>query len=222
MANARLVAHVAKRYSDRGIPAADLIQEGFCALLVAIDRFDVANNTRLATYAIWWIRQAIQRAVAAGAYPVRLSPRQLRRLAQAHEARAAGEPDQPGHRNQSIAKFSPHLRSVFAATRPRLSLDAVVRSDGTTGTLNFVVRPGRDDARAEEINRYLGTLIEALSPREQVVLKLRFGLSGEPRQTLVQVGHVLRVSKERVRQIEERALQKLRDRTHGRELWEAI
>ena len=62
MANVRLVAHVAKRYHDRGIPPGDLIQEGFCALLVAIDRFDLVNQTRLATYAIWWIRQAIQRS----------------------------------------------------------------------------------------------------------------------------------------------------------------
>ena len=82
MANVRLVAHVAKRYNDRGVSSADLVQEGFCGLLSAIDRFDTMNQTRLATYAIWWIRQAIQRAVAAGAYPVRLNPKQLHQLAQ--------------------------------------------------------------------------------------------------------------------------------------------
>ena len=92
MANVRLVAHVAKRYHDRGIPPGDLIQEGFCALLVAIDRFDLVNETRLATYAIWWIRQAIQRAVAGGAYPVRLNPRQLHQLAQA-QAMTGGSGD---------------------------------------------------------------------------------------------------------------------------------
>ena len=93
MANVRLVAHVAKRYHDRGIPPGDLIQEGFCALLVAIDRFDVVNETRLATYAIWWIRQAIQRAVAGGAYPVRLNPRQLHQLAQAQAMFGGGGND---------------------------------------------------------------------------------------------------------------------------------
>ena len=81
MANVRLVAHVAKRYYDRQIPPGDLVQEGFCGLLLAIDRFDLANPTRLATYAVWWIRQAVQRAVASGAYPVRLNPRQLHTLA---------------------------------------------------------------------------------------------------------------------------------------------
>ena len=82
MANSRLVAYLARRYLNRGVSPADLIQEGFCGLLEAIDRFDTVNTTRLATYATWWIRQAIQRAIADGSYPVRLTPRQLRRLAQ--------------------------------------------------------------------------------------------------------------------------------------------
>ena len=81
----RLVAHVAKRFRDRGIAYSDLLQEGFCGLLEAIDRFDLTHETKLATYATWWIRQAMQRAVAAGAYPVRLSPRHLRQLAQNQE-----------------------------------------------------------------------------------------------------------------------------------------
>src|SRR5262249_24386679 len=83
MANSRLVAHVARRFVNRGIPTSDLIQEGFCGLLTAIDRFAPATPPRLATYAVWWIRQAMQRAVAANAYPVRLNPKQLQRLARA-------------------------------------------------------------------------------------------------------------------------------------------
>src|SRR5262249_7016049 len=81
-AHSRLVAYIARRYLNRGVSPADLIQEGFCGLLEAIDRFDTINTTRLATYAAWWIRQALQRAIAGAGYPVRLSPRQLRRLAQ--------------------------------------------------------------------------------------------------------------------------------------------
>ena len=82
LANLKLVAHVAKRFRERGIPYSDLLQEGFCGLLEAIDRFDMTHDTKLATYATWWIRQAMQRAVASGAYPVRLTPRHLRQLAQ--------------------------------------------------------------------------------------------------------------------------------------------
>src|SRR5262249_52392128 len=132
MANVRLVAHVAKRYQDRGIPPGDLIQEGFCALLVAIDRFDLANQTRLATYAIWWIRQAIQRAVAHGPYPVRLNPRQLHQLAQMQ--RIAGDYAQERSMHSDIPRpvLSPTIERVFAATRPVLSLDAPSRYDDAT------------------------------------------------------------------------------------------
>ena len=85
MANMKLVAHVAKRFRDRGIPYSDLLQDGFCGLLEAIDRFDLIHQTKLATYATWWIRQSMQQAVASGAYPVRLTPRHLRQLAQNQE-----------------------------------------------------------------------------------------------------------------------------------------
>ena len=96
----RLVAHVAKRFRDRGIPYSDLLQEGFCGLLEAIDRFDLTHQTKLATYATWWIRQSMQRAVASGAYPVRLTPRHLRQLAQNQEELERTEPvrrDRTGH-----------------------------------------------------------------------------------------------------------------------------
>ena len=93
LANMKLVAHVAKRFRDRGIPYPDLMQEGFCGLLEAIDRFDLTHQTKLATYATWWIRQAMQRAVASGAYPVRLTPRHLRQLAQDQEQKERIESD---------------------------------------------------------------------------------------------------------------------------------
>ena len=124
MANVRLVAHIAKRYHGRGIPYGDLIQEGVCALLVAIDRFEVANGTRLATYAIWWIRQGIQRTVAAGAYPVRLNPRQLQKLAQANLAPADLERGRSARVDSPGLGGSQTIERLLAATRPTLSLDA--------------------------------------------------------------------------------------------------
>ena len=104
LANVRLVAHVAKRYAGRGVPPADLIQEGICSLLAAIDRFDIVNQTRLATYAIWWIRQGIQRAIAASAYPVRLNPRQLLRLAQLSNMKKGDESSARQRRRQTSAR----------------------------------------------------------------------------------------------------------------------
>src|SRR5271165_2689799 len=122
LANLRLVAHVAKRFRDRGIPYGDLLQEGFCGLLEAIDRFDLSHETKLATYATWWIRQAMQRAVAAGAYPVRLSPRHLRQLAQnqAGIERVEGETDSaPDTEGPNPVKVSNELiHRIHTATRP--------------------------------------------------------------------------------------------------------
>ncbi len=100
MANLRLVAHVARRYQNRGIANSDLLQEGFCGLLKGIDRFQPSRDTRLASYAVWWIRQSLQRAVAAGAYPVRLNPRHLQQLAMSNTGHT--ESRKPG-RNRARA-----------------------------------------------------------------------------------------------------------------------
>jgi RNA polymerase primary sigma factor len=215
LANVRLVAHVAKRYQDRGIPPGDLVQEGFCALLVAIDRFNLVNETRLATYAIWWIRQAIQRAVASGAYPVRLNPRQLHQLAQAQGIVGGRDRDRLTRSDAPGAFFSPTIEQVFAATRPVLSLDAPSRHDGTTSLGEFLVPPDEEDSPTDDAESSVDDLIKTLDDREQLVIKLRFGLAGESPRTLIQVSHVLGVSKERVRQIQDRALSKIRTSSAG-------
>jgi RNA polymerase primary sigma factor len=215
MANVRLVAHVAKRYQDRGIPPGDLIQEGFCALLVAIDRFDLVNKTRLATYAIWWIRQAIQRAVANGAYPVRLNPRQLHQLAQMQ--RSAGGHDREVSTRADLPQpaLSPTIEHVFAATRPVISLDAPSRYSDTSPVVEFLLPPDDEDGDIDDTHESVGDLMNTLDAREQLILKLRFGLGGEPPRTLIHISHVLGVSKERVRQLQDRALQRLRTSPNG-------
>ena len=200
MANLRLVAHVAKRFRDRGIDSSDLLQEGFRGLLEAIDRFDATRETKLATYATWWIRQAIQQAVASGAYPVRLSPRHLRRLAQNQSEVERG----------AVASESTEIvRRIHAATRPTVSLN-VSFSDSKFNLAQTLSAPDEDTFDDSEREATLGRLLGVLGSREQEVLALRFGLGGKNRLSLSQVGKVLDVSKERVRQIQERALAKLR------------
>ncbi len=218
MANVRLVAHVAKPYQGRGIPPADLLQEGICSLLAAIDRFDVVQETRLATYAIWWIRQGIQRAIAAGAYPVRLNPRLLYRLAQYGQSegdeewvRRGGAKRARMERAEGTASRS--LDHLLAATRPPLSLDAPSQSDGVTALADFFVLCETGEQEDSDSSEFVGALIANLDPREQLVLTLRFGLKGKEQQTLMQVSKMLGVSKERVRQLEARALRKLREGT---------
>ncbi len=213
MANIRLVAHVAKRYQHRGIPPGDLIQDGFCALLVAIDRFDLINETRLATYAIWWIRQAIQRAVASGAYPVRLNPRQLYQLARARSqaAMAGAAGDRTTRADKPSLAISRTIEQVFAATRPVLSLDAPTRLGENSAISSFSIPDDEIEPPVEDCESAVNDLIKTLNPREQLVLRLRFGLCNESPRTLIQVSEVLGVSKERVRQIQDRALAKLRE-----------
>ncbi len=214
MANIRLVAHVAKRFRDRGIPYADLLQEGFCGLLEAIDRFDTTHKTKLATYATWWIRQSMQEAVASGAYPVRLTPRHLRLLAQNQEQL---EPPRREDSDSAAAETATTrmVQRIHSATRPAVSLDASVSHGARFSLLESLSDDdGRFTSDTPEIHAELDgdieDLLKTLRPREKQVLALRFGLGGGDSLSLSQVGKVLEVSKERVRQIQERAMQKLR------------
>ncbi|RUL86326.1 sigma-70 family RNA polymerase sigma factor [Tautonia sociabilis] len=207
LANIRLVAHVAKRFQNRGIPLSDLMQEGICGLLEAIDRFDLAYATKLSTYATWWIRQAMQRAVASGAYPVKLSPRHLRQLAQ---NQSKLHQDEPQSSTDPSAPSSETLQRILAATRPTASLDASIDPSHDFTLLQIVTAPECDPSDQVDVNELIAQLLQTLRPRERDVLALRFGLGGAPRLSLSQVGKKLHVSKERVRQIQDRALEKLR------------
>ncbi len=213
MANLRLVAHVARKYRNRGITSSDLLQEGFCGLLKAIDRFQPVKETRLASYAVWWIRQALQRAVAAGAYPVRLNPRHLQQLAMSNAEQA--EPRKPGRKPRSSGAANT-IRQIQSATRPTISLNTNLRADEGSSLLDALTYPPAEEAPTGELDEYLVALMEQLKPREQVVIQLRFGLAGKACHSLSQVSEVLDVSKERVRQIQEGALQKLRSLARGK------
>ncbi len=201
LANMRLVAHVAKRYRNRGVAYSDLLQEGFCGLLEAIDRFDLAHRTKLATYATWWIRQAVQSLVAAGAYPVRLAPRHLRQLAL--------NQDEPGrevaHERREHHLATESIQRIHAATQPAVSF-----GETRLTSLHTRSHPARDLADDIDLEEALGQWLKSLRPRERQVLSYRFGLGGSPRLSLSQVGKILDVSKERVRQIQNAALELLR------------
>lgn len=224
LANMRLVAHVAKRFRERGISYSDLLQEGFCGLLEAIDRFDLTHETKLATYATWWIRQAMQRAVASGAYPVRLSPRHLRQLAQNQDEIERSENANEGSVVAAPvgAASSEMIHRIHTATRPTVSLDAAFETDSSFSLLQTMSDPEGDRTGDVDTDETITKLMQALRPREQEVLALRFGLGGKSRLSLSQVGKVMEVSKERVRQIQDRALQKLKASAHEYKLDELL
>ncbi len=215
-ANIRLAAHVAKRFRHHSLSYADLLQEAVCGLMQAIDRFDVSHGTRLATYATWWIRQTLQIAVARQSHLVSLSPHHLQELgllqqeseALAHGGKHLPSPQELASRTGSSLEHLTHLQT---ATRTPVSLNAVLDDDS-----DFKLTEAMPDNQSNilqmnnERQEALSFLMENLRPRERKVLDLRFGLTGNGTHSLRQIGHLLRISKERVRQIQNRALEKLR------------
>jgi RNA polymerase primary sigma factor len=215
-ANIRLAAHVAKRFRHHALAYSDLLQEAVCGLMQAIDRFDVSHGTRLATYATWWIRQTLQIAVARQSHLVSLSPHHLQELgllqqeseALAHGGQHLPSPQELAHRTGSSLEHLTHLQT---ATRAPVSLNAVLDDDS-----DFKLTEAMPDNESQtlrtnsERQEALSFLMENLRPRERKVLDLRFGLTGNGTHSLRQIGHLLRISKERVRQIQNRALEKLR------------
>jgi RNA polymerase primary sigma factor len=215
-ANIRLAAHLAKRFRSYGVPYSDLLHEAVCGLMHAIDRFDLNFVTRLATYATWWIRQALQIAVAQQSHLVSLSPHHLQQLGrwqQEVEAMAHADGEIPS--NEKVQKKrgveSAQLTRLQAVARSPVSIDATL-DESSEFSLSHVVT--QQDAFAErnqfELKELLGHLMHHLQPRERTVLTLRYGLTGEGGLSLRDIGKVLLVSKERVRQIQNRALDKLR------------
>jgi RNA polymerase primary sigma factor len=209
-ANIRLAAHVAKRFRHHALSYAD------CGLMQAIDRFDVSHGTRLATYATWWIRQTLQIAVARQSHLVSLSPHHLQELGllqQESEALAHGGKHLPSPQELALRTGSSleHLTHLQTATRTPVSLNAVLDDDS-----DFKLTEAMPDNESStlrinsERQESLQFLMENLRPRERKVLDLRFGLTGHGTHSLRQIGHLLRISKERVRQIQNRALEKLR------------
>jgi RNA polymerase primary sigma factor len=215
-ANIRLAAHVAKRFRHHALSYSDLLQEAVCGLMQAIDRFDVSHGTRLATYATWWIRQTLQIAVARQSHLVSLSPHHLQELGllqQESEALAHGGKHLPSPQElaQRTGSSLEHLNHLQTATRTPVSLNAVLDDDS-----DFKLTEAMPDTQTltlhenNERQEALKFLMENLRPRERKVLDLRFGLTGSGTHSLRQIGHLLRISKERVRQIQNRALEKLR------------
>jgi RNA polymerase primary sigma factor len=215
-ANIRLAAHVAKRFRHHALSYADLLQEAVCGLMQAIDRFDVSHGTRLATYATWWIRQTLQIAVARQSHLVSLSPHHLQELgllqqeseALAHGGKHLPSPQELASRTGSSLEHLTHLQT---ATRTPVSLNAVLDDDSDFKLTEAM--PDNESSTLRQVSERqeaLQFLMENLRPRERKVLDLRFGLTGSGTHSLRQIGHLLRISKERVRQIQNRALEKLR------------
>ena len=194
-----------------GHSLSDLMQEGFCGLLEAIDRFDMTHETKLATYATWWIRQSMQRAVASGAYPVRLTPRHCGNWPKTRprSARAVGR-DEPDATRMAERPKNDLIERIHTATRPTISLDATIDSGSSFSLIQTMSDPDGDRTVDVDTEETIEKLMQ-ISPPAGASRFSRFVSACGTGAALAEPGRQdTQVSKERVRQIEDRALKKLR------------
>jgi RNA polymerase primary sigma factor len=225
--NLRLVMSITRGYTRSGVPLLDLIQEGNLGLIRAVEKFDYKLGYKLSTYATWWIKQAVQRALADQGRTIRLPvhvAERVRRLLRARRqlAQKLSREPTPAELAKETGETEERVVDLLRLIDEPVSLDTPV-GDGESffGDLIEDETSARPDARtATELRqRELARALESLNPRMQKVLLLRFGLDGSSPKTLEEVGTVLGITRERVRQIETRALRELRTAAPGLELY---